>query len=241
MLELINSIIVRFSYTEVYFLTFSYFLFLYFIVGGLFLFTCKFLERKKIVEQILLSKTPNKNLKFEIKNSVVSIVIFGFSGVLMVYLIRTQIIILSPITLLNTILGLLLLLFWNEVHFYLIHKFLHLPFFYRNVHKIHHQSKIPTVFSVYSFHWLEALLLSTVPLTIAPFINLPPTAIFIFPFTSILLNYSGHCNYRFGSGFGATWKLFGTRHSQHHYKNTKNYGFVLHLFDRINSILKKTN
>ncbi|MES2588080.1 MAG: sterol desaturase family protein [Bacteroidota bacterium] len=214
---------------------------MYFVVGSLFLFFCKVLEKRKLLEQILISKTPNKNIPFEVKNSLVSIFIFGFSGVLTVYLIRSGIIILAEITVLNTLFGLLILVLWNELHFFLIHKMLHIPFLYRTVHKIHHQSKVPTVYSVYSFHWIEATLLSTVPITIAPFIDFSPTAIFIFPFLSILLNYSGHCNYRFGNGNGATWKVFGTRHAQHHYRNTKNYGFVTHLFDQINSIFKNTN
>jgi sterol desaturase/sphingolipid hydroxylase (fatty acid hydroxylase superfamily) len=92
--------------------------------------------------------------------------------------------------------------------------------------------------SVYSFHWLEAVLLSTVPLTIVLFLPLSFISIAIYPLTSILLNYSGHCNYRFGNGIKNSWKLFGTLHNEHHYKNKDNYGFVLQLFDHIISKFK---
>ncbi|MGB3946481.1 MAG: sterol desaturase family protein, partial [Bacteroidia bacterium] len=92
-------------------------------------------------------------------------------------------------------------------------------------------------YSVYSFHWLEALLLSTVPLTIVPFIPFSFISIALYPLTSILINYSGHCNYRFGNGNGKSWSLFGTNHNEHHFKNKKNYGFLLQFFDTINSKL----
>jgi sterol desaturase/sphingolipid hydroxylase (fatty acid hydroxylase superfamily) len=66
------------------------------------------------------------------------------------------------------------------------------------------------------------------------FVPLSPLAIFLYPLASILLNFAGHCNYRFGNGQGADWKLFGTHHNAHHAKFTKNYGFASNLLDKIN-------
>ncbi|WP_371735312.1 sterol desaturase family protein [Zobellia sp. B3R18] len=110
---------------------------------------------------------------------------------------------------------------------------MHQKFMMRHVHFVHHKSRIPTVYSVFSFHWVEALLLSTVPVTIAPFVPFSIIAIFIYPLISILLNFAGHCNYRFGSGKGKGWKLFGTHHNEHHSRGRQNYGFALHLLDKI--------
>jgi lathosterol oxidase len=239
--KVLQPLIFNLNYLEIYFLTFFYFLILYFFVGFIFFQSCKFLERKKIVEKIFVQKTSKDKTLFEVKNSLLSIFIFGFSGIFTIYFVRLDLIELQEVTLLNTFFGLLILILWNEIHFFVIHKILHIPYLYKTVHKIHHHSKIPSIYSVYSFHWIEALLLSTVPLTIAPFINFSPTAIFLFPLASILLNFSGHCNYRFGNGSGKSWKLFGTRHAQHHFKNSKNFGFVTHFFDRINALLKKSN
>ena len=103
----------------------------------------------------------------------------------------------------------------------------------RNVHYIHHKSRVSTVYSVFSFHWLEALLLSTIPLTIVPFIPFSIVAVFIYPLVSILLNFAGHCNYRFGDGKGTSWKLFGTYHNEHHSRGRKNYGFSLNFLDKL--------
>jgi sterol desaturase/sphingolipid hydroxylase (fatty acid hydroxylase superfamily) len=238
MKELIHSIIHDYSYFQIYGLTFVYFLFLYFGVGSLFQYLCRVLEKRNWVYKIVITDNPNKKIKSEIRHSLVSILIFGFSGVAMVFMIRQGIIVLLPESILNAIIGVIILSLWNEVHFYIIHRIMHLPFFFSRVHRIHHQSVIPTVYSVYSFHWFEALLLSTVPLVIAPFFNFSATAIFLYPLASILLNFAGHCNYRFGNGKAPAWSLIGTRHSAHHFKKSSNYGFATNFFDRIFSFNK---
>lgn len=233
MQQLINSILYDYSYPTLFALSFGYFLFLYFGIAPLFLFCCKWLERKKLVHKIEYKEVKSDQVKFEIKHSFLSIVVFGFSIIPIVYLIRIDVISLLPNTAFNIIAGVVILTLWNEVHFYLVHRLMHSRFFMKRVHYIHHRSKIPTVYSVYSFHWLEALLLSTVPLTIAPFIPFSMVAIFLYPLASILLNYAGHCNYRFGHGKGNSWRLFGTWHNQHHSKARKNYGFALNFMDKL--------
>ena len=199
----------------------------------MFLFICKILERLGLLHKIELRKTKKNQIQFEIKHSIKSIVIFGFSVIPVAYLIRTDFVDLLPNTWLNVLMGLILLTLWNEVHFYIVHRFMHQKFMMKHVHHIHHKSTVPTVYSVFSFHWLEALLLSTVPLTIVPFIPFPIVAVVIFPFVSILLNFAGHCNYRFGNGKGENWRLFGTHHNQHHNRGRENYGFALNFLDKL--------
>lgn len=110
---------------------------------------------------------------------------------------------------------------------------MHQKWMMKNIHFIHHKSHVPTVYSVYSFHWFEALLLSTVPLTIVPFLPFAFVSVALYPLVSILINFSGHCNYRFGNGVGKSWKLFGTFHNEHHSKGRKNYGFALSVLDKL--------
>ncbi|MAJ50119.1 MAG: fatty acid hydroxylase [Flammeovirgaceae bacterium] len=167
--------------------------------------------------------------------SMQSIIIFGFSVIPIIYLIRKDFIVLLPNTWPIIFLGIVLLTIWNEVHFFIVHRLMHFNFFMKHVHFIHHKSRIPTIYSVYSFHWFEALLLSTVPLTILPFIPFSIVAVFIYPFVSILLNLAGHCNYRFGQGKGNYWVNFGTAHNEHHTKGRKNYGFALNFLDKLYS------
>lgn len=237
--ELIHKIIYEFSYPLIFWKSIVYLSILYFGVGSLFLKVCIFLNKKGILHKIVDEEPPDFQVKQEIKNSILSILLFGLSGVAMLYLVRSGIITLLPNTFLNTMGGLILLTIWNEIHFFLVHRLMHLPYFMKRVHYIHHRSYIPTVYSVYSFHWFEALLLGTVSLVIAPFIDFSIFALFLYPLVSILFNFSGHCNYRFGSGKGKTWSLFATNHNRHHHKARKNYGFATHILDRF--FVGKTN
>lgn len=240
---IVNNIIHEYSFLELYGLVFGYFMLLYFGLAPIFLWICKKLTNRKVLHKIIDQEVTKKQINFEMRHSLKSIFIFGFSVFPIIYLIRMDHITLLEDSIVNVLFGVILLTIWNEVHFFIVHRIMHLPFFMRRVHLIHHKSTTPSVYSVYSFHWAEALLLSTVPVSIVPFIPFAPMAIFLYPLASILLNYAGHCNYRFGNGKGAKWKLFGTHHNEHHSKGKKNYGFASDILDQINSklIRKKDN
>ncbi len=235
----VDAILYEYSYPQIFVLVLVYFVILYLVLAPLFLSVCKFLARKGLLHRITEKEPSKSQIYYEIRHSLLSVFIFGFSGIPIIYLIRTDRITLLADSPLNIITGLLLLTLWNEIHFFIVHRIMHLPFFMKRVHFVHHRSIIPTVYSVYSFHWFEALLLSTVPVTLAPFVPLAPLAIFLFPLVSVLLNYSGHCNFRFGHGKGADWKLFGTYHHQHHSKGRRNYGFASHLLDKLNEKISR--
>jgi len=230
---LIENILFNESYLALYGLTFGYFTFLYFGIGYLFLSVCKILERKHLLNKIKEVDVSKEQINFEIKHSIKSIVVFGFSIIPIIYLIRVNAIELLPNTFLNILIGVIMLILWNEVHFYVVHRIMHQKRMMKHVHFIHHTSKIPTVYSVFSFHWLEAFLLSTLPLTIVPFIPFSIVAVAIYPLVSILLNFAGHCNYRFGDGKGSSWRLFGTYHNEHHSRGRRNYGFSLNILDKL--------
>lgn len=232
MQEIIENIIYNYNYMSLFGLTLVYFLFLYLALAPTFLAICKLLNRRGLLHKIIDKKVKRKQLNFEIKHSLQSIFIFGFSILPIIYLIRIDKIILLSDTFINVLLGVVVLTIWNEIHFFMVHRIMHLPFFMKRVHFVHHQSRIPTVWSVYSFHGFEAFLLSTVPLTIMPFVPFSIVAVFLYPLASILLNYAGHCNYRFGDGYGNSWKLFGTFHNEHHSKGRDNYGFASNALDK---------
>jgi Delta7-sterol 5-desaturase len=233
--DYLQKILFELNYFEIFVLVFVYFLFLYFILAPTFKATCQFLERKNILNKIIPFDPDSHQIKSEIKNSFSSILIFGFSGIPIIYLIRNGPIDLLENSFYNIALGVIILTLWNEIHFFVVHRIMHLPFFMRNVHFVHHQSKIPSVYSVYSFHWLEAFLLSTVPVTIIPFVPVAPLVLLFYPLSSVLFNYAGHCNYRIGNSKGPNWTLFATHHNEHHFKFRKNYGFALNIFDKIHN------
>lgn len=219
--------------------SFFYFVFLYFVLGWLFEKACLYLEAAGLAERIEKSMPAAGQVVAERKHSLLSLVIFGFSVWPVVWLCRTGAYQPQPDSFATVILGLLLLNVWNEIHFFLVHRLMHVPFFMRHVHIIHHRSRIPTVWSVYSFHWLEATLLSTVPTLLCMFFSPPLMAVALYPLNSILLNFSGHCNYRlriFASPEG-----LASRHVQHHKRSLGNYGFASGLPDKIIHLLSRKN
>ncbi len=229
----IDWFIYKSSFTSQSLLVFGYFLLLYFIVGNLFLYICKTLENKKIIHKIVNEAVPKKQERFEIKHSLMSIVIFAFSGWPIVYFVRNGVVSLEKTTGMTVIIGVILLNCWNEIHFFLVHRLMHTRWFMKNVHIIHHRSRIPTIYSVYSFHPLEAILLSTVPLTLVFIFPLSPLAIAIYPFTSIVLNLIGHCNYRIWGKPGPSWFRLATSHNEHHVIGKQNFGFASSLLDKL--------
>ena len=158
--SLIKNVLYDYSYVVLLGLSFAYFLLLYLGIAPLFLTICKFLESRKLIHKIRSEEVTRKQIIFEIKHSLKSIIVFGFSIIPIIYFIRLDIIELLPNTWYTVMGGIIVLVLWNEVHFYLVHRLMHKKFMMKHVHYIHHKSYTPTVYSVYSFHWFEALLLS---------------------------------------------------------------------------------
>lgn len=209
----------------------AYFLLLYFGLGNAFAKACKLLASRGYLEQIRPEKPELAQIRFEIRHSLISIFNFGLSGLLVIYLVRSEFLQLRPDSGLTVVWGLGLLTIWNELHFFVVHRLMHLPFFMRRVHWVHHRSRVPNVYSVYSFHFFESLLLSTVQVTVLAFISLSPLTITLFPVVSLLLNLAGHCNYRVKAGLLPQWLHFATRHNQHHHKNSAAFGFATPVLD----------
>lgn len=128
---------------------------------------------------------------------------------------------------------LIVLFFWNEIHFYACHRLLHTPWLFRYVHQRHHRSIVPTPFSTYSFHWFEAVLLSSVMITCMVFYDLSFAMVLFFPAFSLLINNIGHMNYAIFPNKPATY-LFASckRHTLHHTRIHGNFGFFLPWIDR---------
>lgn len=212
--------------------TLFYFSFLYFGVGWMFWKVCRFLNRRGYMERINPMPYTRAQLRFELRQSIYAIVIFAFSTLPLAWLIQRGVISTAPNTFWHISSGLALLTLWNEVHFYAIHRLLHTPYLMKHIHAVHHRSVVPSVFSVYSFHPVEAALLSSVLLVIAPFYPFAPAALMLFPLVSILINFIGHSNYRLLLHTRREYLLFATRHNEHHGKAGKSYGFMTRFMDR---------
>jgi Delta7-sterol 5-desaturase len=168
----------------------------------------------------------------EIRRSLFSILVFGVYGLVTLVAWRSGIVRVdfepSWIKLAG---GVAFLLVWNEVHFYCIHRMLHTPWLYRHAHRIHHESLVPTPFSTYSFHWLEAVLLGSVMILPMLFYTFSAGALLALPLISIVLNCVGHCNYNVFANHPSIYSA-SLNHSAHHQRVAGNYGFYLPFLDR---------
>ncbi|PBJ82393.1 desaturase [Lysobacteraceae bacterium NML93-0399] len=121
---------------------------------------------------------------------------------------------------------------WNELHFYACHRLLHSRPLHR-FHADHHRARVPTPWSTYAFHPVEAMLLGSVPLLPMLLHDFSVQALAALPLMSILLNGLGHANYGFGRRADGRGLLGASvRHQQHHARYHGNYGFLLPWFDR---------
>ena len=114
------------------------------------------------------------------------------------------------------ILGAVVQYLWADFHFYWTHRLLHTAWFYKSVHKIHHESYNPDPFSGLSMHWFE----SAVYFSSAPIMALV-TPLYMFRALSIgliVFPLEGHW------GFG-NWNNEGSiNHYIHRSKFNWNYG-----------------
>jgi len=124
------------------------------------------------------------------------------------------------------------LYFWNEIHFFAVHRLLHWPPLYRNVHIWHHRSVVTTPFSAYCFHPVESFLLGAVMPLALVFHAFSPLALLGLTVMSLLLNVSGHLPHeqlRRAFAFAAPHSRY---HNRHHRDFRTHYGFSFPPLDR---------
>lgn len=204
---------------------------LYFGITGTFQLYVVYALRIKIASKIVdFEKFPNQ-IKYEIKNSLFSILIFALYGLLIVVLIRVQVLHVHFNMSYFVLFDLLLLIFWNEIHFYLCHRIMHTKSLFK-YHGVHHRSVVVTPFSTYSFHPLESLINGTVMIIPMFFYSFEVFALFLFPIYHLIFNSIGHTN------IIINWKnvlnkgiTISSRHNLHHTKTKVSYGFMSSFMD----------
>jgi lathosterol oxidase len=168
----------------------------------------------------------------EIRRSLVSIAIFAGYGVLIVDAYRAGLVnVVWEASWLRIATDIVILFLWNEVHFFACHRLLHTRWLYRHVHRIHHESIVPTPFSTYSFHWIESFLLGSVMIVAMLLRTFSIWALLALPVFSILFNTIGHWNYNLLAGTGR--RSASVEHGRHHRRVAGNYGFYLPYLDRL--------
>jgi Delta7-sterol 5-desaturase len=195
--------------------------------------------RNKWSQKKIQQKYPDaKQLIYEIKNSLVSIGIFAFIGIVLAGFNRmgyTQLYFsIGDRGWIYFMFTIALLLFWHDTYFYWMHRALHHPGLLR-FHATHHRSHNTTPFTAFSFHPVESLLQTgfLVVVFIVP-INLWALA-FVLTW-QMVFNVSGHLGFEiFPLRWHRSWvgKFFNTvtHHNMHHQFHQQNYGLYFSFWD----------
>jgi sterol desaturase/sphingolipid hydroxylase (fatty acid hydroxylase superfamily) len=188
----------------------------------------------------------NKHIINEIKNSFITILIFGVVILAVIWAGKHGLTrVYQPINKYGYayyFLSVGMMIVLHDTYFYWTHRLMHWKPLFKLAHKTHHLSTNPTPFAAYAFHPIEALVeVGIIPL-IAFAIPHHPSAITIFSLYSLLLNVAGHLGYElFPKGFAShkllKWHNTSTHHNMHHRLVKCNYGLYFNFWDR----LMKTN
>jgi Delta7-sterol 5-desaturase len=138
-----------------------------------------------------------------------------------------------------TIIGGILL---NDTYFYWMHRFMHLKKVFPYVHRIHHLSKTPTPWAIYSFSPAEAFLNFLFFPALVFLLPMHPLAIGAVFFYNIASNTTGHLGFEIIPQRLRHFWIFHfytsvTHHDMHHTKVKYNFGLYFNIWDW----LMKTN
>lgn len=126
-----------------------------------------------------------------------------------------------------------LLLVLYETYYYWLHRWMHFPKVFRIVHRVHHESRQPTVFTSFAFHPIEAFLqLVFFPLIILliPFHYITIFIVFTIMSVSAVINHSGVEVFR--SRVLLNHVIGSTHHDKHHTHFKYNFGLYFTWWDK---------
>lgn len=134
-----------------------------------------------------------------------------------------------------TIVALILL---NDLWFYAMHRLLHTPWLFRRVHAVHHRSVDVNPFSSYSFHAVEAVMLTGWLIPVALLVPLPMPVLMATQAVGLANNLMAHLGYELLPAWWIRtpllrWSNTATFHSLHHTQYRGNYGLFTRLWDRL--------
>ncbi len=187
-------------------------------------------------------KFPGKeNIFYEIKYSMLNMVIFGITGMFTVWASHqgwTQIYSkISDYGIAYFIFSVVAMIFLHDTYFYWTHRFMHLKKVFPLVHKVHHHSLNPTPWAAFSFHPIEGFIEAAIVPLIVFLFPVHPFAILIFLLFMTALNVMGHLGFEmYPKGF-TKHALLGinntsTHHNMHHSLTNCNYGLYFNFWDK---------
>ena len=172
-------------------------------------------------------KKINNQIKFELKYSIYSILIFSIGASLLAFFYNENKIDISFVNINYSIIftQCIVLIIWNDLHFYFMHYLMHKTSL-KKFHALHHRLRYPSVYSSYALHPVEAMLLGSVMPMILLFVNFHIISLLFLTIWSLVINSLEHNNKQYG-----LQSL--TNHQLHHSHYHGNYSFFFSFLDKI--------
>lgn len=200
--------------------------------------------RKKITYRKIQQRFPKiKDYGREIFFSVLSIIIFSFPPLFMLYSgnIRPHTTFYKDISEHGwpyAILAFPLMLLIHDTYFYWAHRLMHHPKLFKLFHLVHHKSNNPSPWAAYAFHPLEAIVESLIFVIFLFTIPVHSSHLKFFFIFSLFYNVYGHLGFElYPNGFNSHWlgKWINTSvsHNMHHQYFKGNYGLYFTVWDRM--------
>ena len=132
--------------------------------------------------------------------------------------------------------SLLLIFLIHETFYYWVHRWMHQPLIFKFVHKVHHESLVPTPWTAFSFHPWESVIQALILPLILVFL---PVNIFVLGFYLLVMTVSSIVNHLDIEIYPQTFlksrigKFFigATHHHYHHAEFRTNYGLYFTFWD----------
>lgn len=181
-------------------------------------------------------------MRREIAYSMSTVVVFTLTGMVMYYgtvwgVLRVYLDIgrHGPLYLVGSVVALIVA---HDAYFYWTHRAMHLPWLYRNVHRVHHLSTNPSPWAAYAFSPLEAVVHALfVPLA-AWLVPLHPIALVVFITFMIVRNVLGHLSIELYPRWFVRhrfwrWHTTTTHHNLHHRRSRCHYALYFTWWDHL--------
>lgn len=212
----------------------------YFLIAGAFyaIFYVWFPEKWK-AKKINEKEYKKGQFRSEIKYSIISGFIFAVTGAIAFVLWQkglTKVYLnFNDHALWYVPISLFIYMIVQETYYYWMHRWMHIPRVFKIVHKVHHDSKISSPFTAFSFHPFEAILQAILLPIMIMFI---PIHLYVLIFLLVIMSISSVINHLDIEVYPRSWKntfsryvIGATHHSLHHrfYKN--NFGLYFTFWD----------
>jgi sterol desaturase/sphingolipid hydroxylase (fatty acid hydroxylase superfamily) len=132
--------------------------------------------------------------------------------------------------------SLALAMFLHEGAYYWMHRWMHRPGVYRLVHKVHHDSGIPSAFTAFSFHPIEGVLQALIFPIILVLVPMHPVVLVIYLTLMTVSALINHLDIEvYPKGFYrhpvGRWIIGATHHSMHHKQHRYHFGLFFTFWD----------